>query len=382
MRIAIVEPYPAASGLENVSYGAIYRERELCSVLASRGHEVAGYKTTRSSHRTAIVEESFTWAFVPIDPMASSLPDGQVVCSALVRDLQGFAPDVVIIRGAGTSLGAALLADLGSLAVTIIGGRYRTSSLLLSDIILTETDFQERFLRPRVGRERLIRWPKLLDAAFSAQASSLMELEYDVVVVSKFEAHKNHWALVPLLDEDISIAFVGDGSLRARFEAESVGRRARVHFTGDIPNSQVASVVGRSRILVHPSKSEGFPRAVAEAMTAGRPCVCVVGVVGEPVTDGLNGILVSSSEIPSAVISLLADPAKLQQLSRNAKLTADRAFSPQALEQAIDALLAAMTRCLAGGAGGYARYRRSTMIRRSLWDASSRVSAIVRSRLR
>lgn len=75
---------------------------------------------------------------------------------------------------------------------------------------------------------------------------------------------------------DAEVVFVGDGEKRGEFEAlaKSLGVGDRVSFTGLLPSStEVREKLLDADIFVFPTKCEGLPRAVIEAMAVGLPCL-------------------------------------------------------------------------------------------------------------
>ena len=75
---------------------------------------------------------------------------------------------------------------------------------------------------------------------------------------------------------DARITFIGDGDKRSEFEnmANELGIKPYVHFTGLLgsPND-VRNVLLKSDLFIFPTKAEGLPRAVIEAMAVGLPCL-------------------------------------------------------------------------------------------------------------
>jgi glycosyltransferase involved in cell wall biosynthesis len=75
---------------------------------------------------------------------------------------------------------------------------------------------------------------------------------------------------------DIRLVLVGDGKHRAELErrAESSGIASRVRFLGEVyPASAVRTELDRADLFVLPSRQEGLPRALAEAMARALPCI-------------------------------------------------------------------------------------------------------------
>lgn len=75
---------------------------------------------------------------------------------------------------------------------------------------------------------------------------------------------------------DVEAAIVGDG--RQRLELESQVRRlgldARVRFAGRLPpGASIRDELDRADVFVLPSRAEGLPRAMLEAMARGLPCI-------------------------------------------------------------------------------------------------------------
>ena len=74
---------------------------------------------------------------------------------------------------------------------------------------------------------------------------------------------------------DATVVFVGDGALRNKLESQvaSLSLNEYVHFTGKLqPGDQVRRELDNSDLYVLPSRSEGLPRVVIEAMARGLPC--------------------------------------------------------------------------------------------------------------
>lgn len=74
----------------------------------------------------------------------------------------------------------------------------------------------------------------------------------------------------------VDVIFIGDGTKRDYFEQLSIeyGIADYVSFTGLLPSSNdVRDVLLKGDIFIFPTKAEGLPRAVIEAMAVGLPCL-------------------------------------------------------------------------------------------------------------
>jgi glycosyltransferase involved in cell wall biosynthesis len=75
---------------------------------------------------------------------------------------------------------------------------------------------------------------------------------------------------------DLRLLMVGDGQHRAELEQRAlrIGLQGRVCFLGSIPAGQaVRDILDTADLFVLPSRQEGLPRALVEAMARGLPCI-------------------------------------------------------------------------------------------------------------
>ena len=98
--------------------------------------------------------------------------------------------------------------------------------------------------------------------------------------------------------------------------ADRLGIAGNVEFFESVSQKKLLGFYAESDLLVLPSKTEGWGLALMEAMACGRPVVASrVGGVPELVRDGIDGILVASSDVRAlagAITKLLKD-AKLRE---------------------------------------------------------------------
>lgn len=115
---------------------------------------------------------------------------------------------------------------------------------------------------------------------------------------------------------------VGDGPLRARFEsaAKACGLQDRFIFAGLVPPEEVPDYLGVMDMLVHLSRREGLPRALPQALAAGRPVVaCDCDGAGEVCLDGETGFLVQPgdlTQLTERLLQLARDPALRERFGR------------------------------------------------------------------
>lgn len=374
----ILETYPCHAGAEAIAFGMIAREREIAGILRSQGYRAHGFKPTRSAQPSAIGPEDAAWHFVPVDPGSEALADNKLTCHALEESIASLRPEVLLLRGAGTVLGQRVAERCSSARTgVLVSGRYRTSTLTTADVVFTETPAQESFLRKRLAAHRLIRLPKFVRNDFFDIPVDA-EKHHDVAVVGKFEPHKNHRALLPLLQAGYSVVFLGSGRLLEPFRALAEGLPGRATFLGDVDPATVLTTLSASRLLAHPSLSEGFPRAVTEGMAAGLPIVALRSTLSWPLVDGGNSLLVRETDILAAVQRVLDDDELRSALGSEARRTAAREFSRDALREAVLAGVRVLTEPRGHRSMPY-RHTPSSRARRAAWDLTTRSAAPIRA---
>ncbi len=118
---------------------------------------------------------------------------------------------------------------------------------------------------------------------------------------------------------DIRFLFAGDLGMRERMvfynqvtgerlvheqpldlhdEISSGPYRGNYEHLGVVSGSEKLRLIRDANIFVLPSYSEGFSRALLEAMSMGKPVICTpVGAHGEVVQDGLHGLLMAPGDV-------------------------------------------------------------------------------------
>lgn len=142
--------------------------------------------------------------------------------------------------------------------------------------------------------------------------------------------------------EGFHLVLVGTGPLRSELEAqaEQLGVSERVTFTGWVPDSR--AWIETYDMFVLPSRSEGLPLTVIEAMLAERAVVATdVGGVPELIEPGRTGAIVPSEDpkaLGEAIARLAADRSERDRLGKAARANALERFSPDAMRSAYEAL--------------------------------------------
>jgi glycosyltransferase involved in cell wall biosynthesis len=167
-----------------------------------------------------------------------------------------------------------------------------------------------------------------------------------VLCVGRLEERKRQADLIaalPLLLRDhpsLHVLLVGPGTQGPELEAKAreLGVDAELHVLGH--RSDIPSLLGAADVLVLPSRREGVPRAVMEAMAARVPVVAT-DVVGtrEVVHDRVTGLTVPYADPPAlarAIHEVLADESLARALVENAYDNLVRNFREEHVIDRID----------------------------------------------
>lgn len=153
-----------------------------------------------------------------------------------------------------------------------------------------------------------------------------------LITVGRQEAGKNTEqvirALVPVrrFYQQTTLDIVGDGSClpRLRQVAADLNLNDSITFHGKLDHEGVLFVLRQADLFCFPTDSEGFPKAVHEALACGLPVITTpVSVLPQLVSDR-NGVLIDDIEpetIARAILSFIADEQRFAEMSANARQT-------------------------------------------------------------
>lgn len=146
---------------------------------------------------------------------------------------------------------------------------------------------------------------------------------------------------------DTSLVYVGKGDLEEKLKKEAVRISVsdKVTFLGwrdDVPE-----IMQLLDIFVLPSLNEGMGRVLVEAMAAGKAIVASdTGGIPDLIIHGHNGLLVppkDSNRLAEAIITLLKDTHRREEIGKNGRLLAKRysvEFMVDKIETLYEGLLA------------------------------------------
>jgi glycosyltransferase involved in cell wall biosynthesis len=127
------------------------------------------------------------------------------------------------------------------------------------------------------------------------------------------------------------LILVGNGPIQSQFDymAQALGIAGSVEFAGE--QKDVAAQFHRGAIAVLPSRFEGMPNALLEAMACGLACVATrVSGSEDIIQHGVNGLLVESEDyqgLAQALLALFRDPRLAKRYGQEARATIEQHYA-------------------------------------------------------
>ncbi|WP_298150163.1 glycosyltransferase [Flavobacterium sp.] len=176
-----------------------------------------------------------------------------------------------------------------------------------------------------------------------------LKRENTILAVGRFGDHLKGFdqlivAFSKVKNKDWKLVFAGgdeDGDdLKAL--ARNLGVFERIVFLGKV--TEIDKIYATAGIFVIPSRSEGFPNALCEAMAAGVPCVSFNFTAGpaDIITENFDGIIAENGNadaLANAIDALISNPEQRDAIGENAMLIAERLAPKKISGEVIDLIL-------------------------------------------
>lgn len=354
MRIVQIIPSFGVGGAETMCEG-------LCRQLRKDGHEVTA--VSLSGEKTMITDR-LEQAGIPLYCLDKALGSGFRCVGQLKTLLKELQPQVI-----HTHLHALKYAALASKNVPIVHTVHNQAGQeavfldqQVGKYLFRRGKAQPVALTPEV-RQSIVelyglpedRVPVITNGIDLTRCGEKTEytLHYPVELlhVGRFFPQKNHEALVgaaAILKKrgtNVRIHCCGDGPLleEIRSRVQAAGLSGQIVFEG-VCDDILERMAGADAFLL-PSKWEGMPMTIIEAMGTGLPVIAArVGGVPDMVSDGESGLLIAptAEALAQAVERLIKDERLRERLGTQAKQDARR-FSIEAMARGYEQLYARLT---------------------------------------
>jgi glycosyltransferase involved in cell wall biosynthesis len=218
-----------------------------------------------------------------------------------------------------------------------------------ADHVVVTTPAMARSATDRFGvrPDRISVIPNYVDIALFRPDAAVVPRPRRVCSIGRLHEEKNYELLLrALAGTDIELLLVGSGPREQALRNLAAGLRVHVVFMGNRPSRELPDIIRSAAVFVLPSRTEGHPKALLEAMATG---AAVVGTdvpgIREAIRHGDNGLLCASTpeRLREAVFQLLGDAGMRVRLGTAARR---RVESECSLERIADLELSVYRRVL------------------------------------
>jgi glycosyltransferase involved in cell wall biosynthesis len=264
----------------------------------------------------------------------------------VAHELRTFRPDAVLVQGVHESTGAlaarrlarsdaklildvqgdwhAAASEYGSRARRIaapVANLAAPFAVRHADAVRTVSEQTSELVRS-LGVEPAATFPSYVDLESFAGEPKPLPAEPRALFVGALERVKGVDVLLAAWPRS-SLQVVGTGPLGGL-----VADSHEVEWSPSLEQAEIAAALDESWCLVLPSRSEGLPRVVLEAISRGRAVVGThVGGIPDVIDDGVNGLLVppgDSQALAAALERILSDRSLAERLGAAAYASAER----------------------------------------------------------
>lgn len=217
-----------------------------------------------------------------------------------------------------------------------------------SSILVVQTESLRDWAQHRIAPSKVRVIPNSIDAARLRATSDLNPDEGTVpwsgriISMGRMSYEKGHDLLLEACAKVLphysgwGLEIIGDGPLRSQLalQAHDLGIEQKVRFHGTL--SQPFGLIKAADIFVLPSRVEGFPNVLLEAMSLGCAVVsfdCPSGP-SELISHKENGLLVSpgnADALAQAIISLINDPVMRSRIGQSAVKIMEQYSEPEVM---------------------------------------------------
>ena len=349
MRIAFVRTYPIYHDLEDTDTW-LQREthvRRIPGILSEMGHTVEFWAAARSQrvHQSQI-DGLGDYPIRFFDAVEASRKTKKHYSDSLVEYARRFDADLHLLKGTdggvGTHLIQSFLEPQDRPFVFIIGGEYYTRHVPRAELVFYETEEQRRMLRDPgwyvwrtpVPDERLLRMPKLVDTERFRPMPDV-EPEWDIVSVGRLIPRYKNYDALGQLSGPFDVAVVGGGPAREKLERSY----PEIDWVGPVSHPEVATMMNRGRLFMHPSHRDYAPRVIAEAAACGTPILAFAHAIAPDVLPPGCGLRLDRTYYEEEIGMLLDDEDLIDAMGTRARSYAVEHLGKESAREALERMI-------------------------------------------
>jgi len=200
-----------------------------------------------------------------------------------------------------------------------------------ADLIVAQTQYQQRLLRTHYGLESQI---ANLVVEPPRRRTERVERDIDVLWVSNFRPVKRPELVVELARRlpDLRFCVVGGGPERDQQQMlRAAAELSNLHYAGPVAYDAVGEYFDRAKLFVNTSSLEGFPNTFVQAWIRGLPVVTFFDPDGLVAKRGLGVAVSSFEQMVDEVAALTRDADRRTAIGNVAAAFATENFSMRAV---------------------------------------------------
>ena len=224
--------------------------------------------------------------------------------------------------------------------------RLERFSFKQADGIIVTTKEMKRYINGMydIAPGKITVIPNYVDINLFRPIRSIKKIMGRVCFIGRFTSVKNLKLLIESISplKGVSLTLIGDGDERVFLEEMSRNLHVDVRFLGRLENQYLPEEINQAEIFILPSKFEGHPKALIEAMACGSAVIGTdVEGINTVIKHNVNGLLCQPNvkSVRQAVTELLSNPQKRAVLGHNARQFVSTHFD---LDVVVEAELSAL----------------------------------------
>jgi glycosyltransferase involved in cell wall biosynthesis len=321
-------------------------------ILSSMGHEAEIWAVDhKSSVHQSKLKDFGDYIIRFFEPTQEHKKTKIDYSDEMVEYAQKNPADLYLLKGVDGGIGLRMIKQLllpeNLPYVMQIGGEYYNSLNKHAEFILYESEYQKNklmnpgifFWRHSEPEYKLIQLQKSIDTDLFKPYPSISK-EFDTISVGRIVKHNKRFDEIGELSHHFKVAILGDGPYKNTLEK----KYPKIHWLDRVQNADVPKVLNRAKLYIHPSAKDWilsrdfYPRAIAEALSCGLPCVGFDDAIQEDIIPKNCGIIIKRKEVVEKVRALLADEERISKMSKNARERATRYMDKYSSKIALEKL--------------------------------------------
>ena len=205
-------------------------------------------------------------------------------------------------------------------------------SVIMSDLYTVTSKKDSEFIKKyiKVKGNGIVIKPNWVDINESVKYVRSKKIN-DVICVGRLEEQKNFGYLIESFSNSkTTLNIVGKGRLREALQKKAVQNNTNVNFISPVKNEELLELMSTFKFFILPSRFEGSPKVVLEAMSVG--CIVIANdlpEIREIIQNNWNGLITPAIEnnFRLAFENISKDSDKQKQLSQQAFKTISESYS-------------------------------------------------------